>query len=212
MTGLLAKALFGIAALALLGALVELRTAWRFARLKRGRPGDAGRVEVEGTIESGGDTLEAPLSKTPCVLFSLVLSRQRKDFSGRSALLFVEQRPFVFVADATRMPVDPKKGDVVVTGLDAIDSLLTFLPQGVLGLLVTRFGHMAHVWAEDYVLRGRESCLPVGATVYALLQEGRLLTVSTKPLAALSRSARQRALQALLLAAPLVVVALLLSR
>jgi hypothetical protein len=206
MTTLLAQALLGIALLLMLGAVVELRTAWRFSRLRRGQVGDAGRVEIEGVVEDDGAVLEAPLTRQACVLFSLVLSRQRKDFSGRSALLFVEQRPFVVVVDARRLAVDPKR--VVVTGLDATDTVLPFLPQGVLGLLVTRFGHMAQVWAEDYVLRGRESCLPVGSRVFALWQDGELRTVSTKPLREIAASARGRALQATGFAVPLAVIGL----
>jgi hypothetical protein len=206
MLTLLSQALLGIALLMVLGASVELRTAWRFSRLRRGRVGDPGRIEIEGVVEADGALLEAPLTKQACVLFSLVLSRQRKDFSGRSALLFVEQRPFVVVSDSQRLAVDPKR--VIVTGLDATDTVLQFLPQGVLGLLVARFGHMAQVWAEDYVLRGRESCLPTGARVFALLQDGELLTLSTKPLRDIARGARGRALRALGAAAPLVLVGL----
>ena len=206
MVTLLSQALLGIALLLVLGATVELRTAWRFSRLRRGHVGDDGRVEVEGVVEDAGALLEAPLSKRACVLFSLVLQRQRKDGSGRNAILFVEQRPFVVVADAQRLAADPQR--VVVAGLDAVDTVLPFLPQGVLGLLVARFGHMAQVWAEDYVLRGRESCLPTGAKVFVMLQDGELRTVSTKPLRQVGAGVRGRALQAIGLAAPLVLAGL----
>jgi hypothetical protein len=202
MISLVGQALMGVAGVALLGAILEFRTAWRFARLRRGTAGDAGRVEVEGIVESSGSELLTPLSQMACVLFSLVLTRQRRDHSGRSALLFVEQRPFVIAMGHARLPVDPKKDNVVIVGLDAKDTPLHFLPHGVLGLLVSRFGHLGHVWAEDFVLRARESALFTGQKVHALVENGRVVTLSTQPLSALSASARQRGLKAIAIALP----------
>ena len=53
MLTLLSQALLGIALLMVLGAFVELRTAWRFSRLRRGHVGDPGRVEIEGFTTAG---------------------------------------------------------------------------------------------------------------------------------------------------------------
>jgi hypothetical protein len=204
MLGLVSQAFLGIAMLLLLGSAVELRTAWRFGRLRPGRASDAGGVEVEGTIDADHGVLEAPLSKTPCVLFSCILIRRRLDHSGRQALLFSEQRPFVFATADARLPVDLKTGAVVVTGLDADERALPFLPQSILGLLVQRFGHMGHVWAEEYVVSGRESCIAAGARVFGYVKDGVLMTVSTKPMGMLGRAALVRAGQAMAVSLPLV--------
>jgi hypothetical protein len=196
MLSLLTQGLFGVALLLLLGAVVELRTAWRFGRVRPGRASDPGSVAVEGTVDADDGVVLAPLSNTPCVQFSCVLVRCRLDHSGRSALLFTEQRPFVVTTNDARVRIDVTAGPVVVTGLDAMEYPLQFLPQSVLGLLVQRFGHMGHIWAEDYVVSGRESCLAAGARVHALVHDGVVLTVSTKPMQALGRAALVRGLQA----------------
>lgn len=206
MIALIGQALMGVAAVALLGAALEFRTAWRFSRLKRGSADGHDRVEVEGIVEPGGAVLQSPLSQVSCVLFSLVLTRQRRDYSGRSALLFVEQRPFVVASGHTRFAVDPKKDNVVIVGLDAKDTPLQFLPQGVLGLLVGRFGHLGHVWAEDFVVRARESVLMTGQKVHAMVQGGRVITLSTQPLAALASAALRRGLRAVAIALPAMAV------
>lgn len=183
---LVSTALIVVAALAALAAFRELRTGWRFTRA----------VELTGTVEADDGALTAPLSRQTCVLFSLVLSRRQIEDRFGASLQFVEQRPFSVRTADKAWRVDKKNGGVAFVGLDVEQRALPFLPQAVLGLLVTRFGHLGHLWAEDFVVSAAESVLADGATVHLFVDGGRVRTVSPKPLAVLGRAALQRGMRA----------------
>ena len=208
MLGLVAQALIGLSAMLVLGGLIELHTAWRYSRLKRGKLTDVDDVEVEVTVEADGGVLQAPLSRAACVIYTLVLSRERVDKSGHQAIYFLEQRPFFLIDDTGRKRLDPKKAPVVVLGSDVTERPLPFLPQAVLAHLVQQFGHLGHMWAEDYVVTGRESCVKDGARLYALLKGGTVRTLASRPLRQMGRESLGRGLKALAIAAPMIVVAL----
>jgi len=187
---LVTTALVVVAALAALAAFMELRTGWRFTRA----------APITGTVEADDGALTSPLSHKTCVLFSLVLSRRQIDERGGASVQFVEQRPFTVRVGEKGFRVDKKDGAVAFVGLDVERRALPFLPQAVLGLLVARFGHLGHLWAEDFVVSATESVVADGATVHLFVDGGRVRTVSPKPLVVLGRAALRRGTRAAIVA------------
>ena len=183
---LVTTALIVVAALAALAAFRDLRTGWRFTRA----------VDITGKVEADDGALTSPLSRQTCVLFSLVLSRRQIEDRFGASVQFLEQRPFSVRTADKAWRVDKKDGGVAFVGLDVHRRALPFLPQAVLGLLVSRFGHLGHLWAEDFVVSAAETVVADGATVHLFVDGGRVRTVSMKPLAILGRAALQRGTRA----------------
>ena len=201
MLQLIANASVIVAALAVLAILVELRNAHRL----RSAPDLVGRVEADD------GALRAPLAQVTCVVFVLTLVRRRLDQRRGNALQFFEQRPFSVRVGERAWRIDQKQHTVAFVGLENVERPLPFLPQPVLGLLVTRFGHLGHLWAEDHVVVASEAVIADGARVHLFVVDGRVLSVSTKPLQALARSALLRAARASVVAALAALAALLLQ-
>ncbi len=195
MLALIAGSLFAVAVVALVGAIFELRTGLRLLLARRfagGVPGEsAGLAAVEATIQATDGLLESPLLKRSCVLFHLVLLRRRlHETVGAGALFFDEFRPFNLVTDdGSTMAIDQKKQPVFILGLKSTEKALPFLPAAIAGLLIQRFGHKGHIWAEEHVVRATESTLDDGATVHALVEDGTVKLLSTTPLRVLGRHA-----------------------
>src|SRR5687768_13678683 len=104
MFALISGSFFAVAVVALVGAILELRTGARLVRARKfsgGVPGaKAGLAAVAATIQATDGVLESPLLKRTCVLFHLVLLRRRlHETVGAGALFFDEVRPFSLVTD-----------------------------------------------------------------------------------------------------------------
>lgn len=180
-----------VAAVAALAAVLELRTAWRFARAP----------QLRGVVEADDGALLSPLTRKTCVVFSLVLTRRQLEDRSGASLQFLEQRPFSVRTADRSWRVDKKGGPVAFVGLDVIDKPLPFLPQAVLGLLVQRFGHLGHLWAQDQVITAREAVLADGADVHLFIEANRVRTISPTPLATLAQAAFQRSVRAAVVSA-----------
>ena len=114
---------------------------------------------------------------------------------SRHSHSFNEARPFSLVtAEGRTIAVDQKS--VFILGLDVVEKPLPFLPNTIAGLLVQRFGRKGHIWAEEHVVRARESSLDDGATVHALCDNGAVKMLSTTPLRRLGTAALARGLGA----------------
>ncbi|HEY1099394.1 MAG TPA: hypothetical protein VGF99_10710 [Myxococcota bacterium] len=199
---LIGSASFIVAALGALAALVELRTAWRLARAD----------DVRGTIDAGHGSLIAPISHRHCAVFVVVLQRRRLDQRFMSgAEQFSEQRPYTIHCDGRDFAVDHKQRPVPAIGFRVDEQKLPFLPQAVLGLLVQRFGHLGHLWAEDHVVVARESIVADGEQVHVFVERGEVRSISAVPLQTLAVAACKRALRGSMVAAVAGVVALLVG-
>ncbi len=206
---LLAQALYGVAALLVVGAFVELKAARRFSRLKKGALTDVESDHyAEITVEASEGVISAPLSRAATVLYTLVLVRVRKDGSGRQTLSFLEQRPFIVRDDSGFMRLDPKKKPIVVLGSEVTEKPLQFLPAGVLTHLVGAFGHLGHMWADDYVVTGKELAVKDGARFNALKDNGEVRMLFRDPPAAMAKAAAWRAAKSLATAAVFTAIAL----
>jgi hypothetical protein len=201
MLTLISGSFFAVAALAIVGGLMELRTALRLLQAKKGK-GDHGLAAVDAVVTATDGVLESPLLKHRCVMFSLTLLRRRlHETVGAGALFFNEVRPFSLVTDeGATIAIDQKKQPVFMLGLQATEKPLPFLPQSIAGLLVQRFGRMGHVWAEEHVVRASETTLDDGANVHALVEDGVVKLLSTQPLQTLGRAACWRGAAAVVVA------------
>lgn len=204
MMSLISGSFFAVAVIGIVGGILELRTALRLLRAKKGRgAADEGLASVDAVVSATDGVLESPLLKHRCVMFTLVLLRRRlHETVGSGALFFNEVRPFALVADGgITFAIDQKKQPVFVLGLESTEKPLPFLPQTIAGLLIQRFGRKGHIWAEEHVVRATESCLDDGATVHALVEDGVVKLLSTQPLKALGKAAFARGAASVVVAA-----------
>lgn len=201
---LISGSFFAVAVLAIVGGILELRTAARLLSAStRTTAGSSGALALEARVRASGGILESPLLKQQCVMFSLVLLRRRlHETVGAGALFWNEYRPFSLVAgDGTTFEVDQKTTPVYFLGLTSTEKPLPFLPQAIAGLLVQRFGRMGQLWAEEHVVRATETSLNDGASVFALVEDGVVKMLSTQPLRTLGRAAALRGVAAVAVSA-----------
>ncbi len=195
MLALISGSLFAVAVVCVVGGLVELRTAVRLLGARAGTsPGEHGLTSIVAKISATDGVLASPLAQHRCVMFTLVLLRRRlHENVGGGALFFNEVRPFtLLMPDGGTIAIDQKQHPVFIFGLDVVEKPLPFLPNTVAGLLMQRFGHKGQIWAEEYVVRARESSLDDGATVHALCEDGAVKMLSTTPLRRLGSTALAR--------------------
>jgi len=181
---LISGSFFALAVLAIVGGILELRTASRLLLAPtrtRGTSGTSGTLALEVRVRATGGILESPLLRQQCVMFSLMLLRRRlHETIGAGALFWNEVRPFSLVADdGATFEVDQKTNPVYFLGLQATEKPLPFLPQAIAGLLVQRFGRKGQLWAEEHVVRATETSLNDGASVFALVEDGVVKMLST---------------------------------